>query len=205
MQSACGGGYRMIQLFIKESSSNNQRMTVRDDRGQIIYVIEGRWGRKNDVTSIYELNGDLIMSVKQTKSAPLPVFQLYTKDKDIASMRKHPGLFGIRDSYFTIHPLNWTVTGDFEDLYFTIQDNNQELIMECEKDIYNTYTVYELLIDEGVNPAACALLATLFDPHSRNKSEDEQRSEFIESDYDFGFNAFTLQKSKPKMQTKCLK
>ena len=186
----------MIQLFIKESSSNNQRMTVRDNRGQIIYIIEGRWGRKNDITSIYELNGDLIMSVKQTKSAPLPVFQLYTNDKDIASMRKHPGLFGIRDSYFTIHPLNWTVTGDFEDLYFTMHNSDEKLIMECEKDIYNTYAVYELLIAEEVHVPVCALLATLFDPHSRNKNEDVQHSEFTESDYDFGFNAFTLQKIK---------
>lgn len=193
----------MIQLFIKESTRNNQRMTVRDDRGQIIYIIEGRWGRKNDITSIYELNGDLIMSVKQTKSTPLPVFQLYTKDKDIASIRKHPGLFGLRDSYFTIHPLNWTVTGDFEELYFTVHNNDQELIMECEKEIFSGYTVYELQIDKDAHAPACALLATLFDPHSRNKSEDEQRSEFTESNYDFGFNAFELHKVKTKIQAKC--
>lgn len=192
----------MIQLFIKESSSNNQRMTVRDDRGQIIYIIEGRWGRKNDITSIYELNGDLIMSAKQTKSTPLPFFQLYKNNEDIATMRRHPGLFGIRDSYFTIHPLHWTVTGDFEELYFTVHNDHQQLIMDCEKDIYNGYTVYELLIDEEVNAPVCALIATLFDPHSRNKSEDEQHNEFIESDYNFGFNAFTLQKFKPKIQTK---
>lgn len=195
----------MIQLFIKESSTNNQRMTVRDDRGQIIYIIEGRWGRKNDLTSIYELNGDLIMTVKQTKSAPLPVFKLYTPDKELANVRKHPGLFGIRDSYFTIHPLNWTVTGDFEELYFNVYNDEKKLIMECEKDIYNTYTVYELLIDEEANMPACALLATLFDPHSRNKSEDEQRSEYMKSNYDFGFNTFSLQKPKQKLYMKCSK
>ena len=190
----------MIQLFIKESSNSNQRMTVRDDRGQIIYIIEGRWGRKNDITSIYELNGDLIMTAKQTKSTPFPVFQLYNKDEDIATMRRHPGLFGIRDSYFTIHPLNWTVTGDFDELYFTVYNDNQQLIMECEKDIFNSYTVYELLVNDKVNIPACALIATLLDPHSRNKDADETRNEFTKSDYGFGFNTFTL--PKPKNLTK---
>lgn len=182
----------MIQLFIKESSSNNQRMTVRDDRGQIIYIIEGRWGRKNDITSIYALNGDLILSAKQTKNTPFPIFKLYNQHQTIASIRKHPGLFGIRDSYFTIHPLYWTVTGDFEELYFTVHNKEQKLIMECEKDIYNNYTVYELYIDESAHAPTCALLATLLDPHSRNKNEDEQRNEYSNSEYDFGFNAFTL-------------
>ncbi len=199
---AYGGGFRMIQLFIKESTRNSQRMTVRDDRGQILYIIEGRWGRKNDVTSIYTFDGDLIMSVKQTKNTPFPIFKLKDSDgESMATMRKHPGLFGIRDSYFTIQPLDWVVKGDFEELYFTVYKEKQ-FIMECEKDIYNNYTVYELSIQNEEDAPLCALISILFDPHARNKVEDEQNESYEKSDYDFGFNAFSIKNIKPKIQTK---
>lgn len=181
----------MLRLFIKESTQNNQRMTVRDDRGQIIYIIEGRWGRKNDVTSIHHLNGERILSAKQVKQSPLPVFELFTDGEEVANMRKHPGLFGIRDSYFTIHPFNWVVTGDFEDLYFTVHKDH-ELIMECEKDVYDQFAVYELYVEDEKHAPMCALIATLFDPYSRNKDNEENQEELSNRNYRFGFNHFSL-------------
>lgn len=181
----------MMQLFIKESNKNNQRMTVRDDRGQILYIIEGHWGRKNDITSIYELNGKLLLSVKQIKNTLFPVFLIFEEGEEIACMRKHPGLFGIRDSYFTISPLNWVVTGDFDNLYFKVNEN-QQLIMECEKDIYGHYAVYELNVMDEKNAAICALISTIFDHHLRVKDEDETKYEGLNGEYTLGFNNFSL-------------
>ena len=47
----------MRQLFIKQNQQNNQRLTVRDTRGQILYLIEGRWGRKDDIVSLQTIHG----------------------------------------------------------------------------------------------------------------------------------------------------
>ena len=161
----------MIQLFIKENVTNRQRMTVRDYRGQLIYFIEGRWGRKNDLMSLYKINGQHLMSLKQQYLSPLSIFDLIEDGEKVGFMRKHPGLFGLRDSYFTIHPHQWIVTGDFEDLYFTVHREN-EFIMECEKRIKDGNSVYVLNIKHKEDEPLSALISTVFDHYSRKRDED---------------------------------
>lgn len=181
----------MIQLFIKQNNHNNQRMTVRDNRGQIVYIIEGRWGRKHDVISLYDINGQQLLGAKQTKQTPLPVFEIREAGDKLGTMRKHPGLFGIRDSYFTLHPHKWVVTGDFEELYFTVTKANH-MIMECEKDLYDSYAVYNLMVDAEENMPLCSLLSILFDPYSRIKDSHKNSHSISEHDYDFGFNGYSI-------------
>ena len=178
----------MIPLFIKQHNKNNQRITVRDNRGQILYIIERRWGRKNDIVSLYNLEGDLLISVKQTKQTPFPVFTIRAEQEEIGTMRKHPGLFGIRDSYFSLYPHEWMVTGDFEEAYYTVTKEN-ELIMECEKDLYQQYAIYNLMVDKEENIPLCAIISTLFDPYSRIKGDQEDTDTLADSDYDLGFNS----------------
>src|SRR5699024_3694723 len=124
--------WNMVKLFIKENKTNNQRMTVRDDRGQILYLIEGRWGRKGDIITLQALGTENHLTAKQNKLSPLPTFDLSNQDEKLGYIRKYPGLFGISDSYFTVQPNQWVITGDFEELYFTAHYKN-ELVMECEK------------------------------------------------------------------------
>lgn len=176
----------MMQLFIKENLKNDQRMTVRDNRGQIIYLIEGRWGRKNDIMSIYKVNGEHLSTLKQLNLSPIPVFDLYEDGEKTGSMRKHPGLFGIRDSYFTLNPHDWVITGDFEDLYFTVH-HKKKLIMECEKDLKSGSTIYDLKIKNEEDAPLMALITTLFDHYSRKKDEEEITNEAPDEDYELGF------------------
>ncbi len=197
----------MEQLFIKESIKNNQRMSVRDHRGQIIYIIQGRWGRKNDQMSIYTIDGEHLMTMKQQKMSPIPIFELFEGGEKTGMMRKHPGLFGLRDSYFTLHPQNWIITGDFEDLYFTTHKDD-ELIMECEKDLSDGLTVYELAVKYEEDKALSALITTLFDHYSRKKVEDEEADYMRNDHYTLGFSSpFSLMVGKlnryqPKKTTK---
>lgn len=182
----------MIDLFIKQNKINHQRMTVRDHRGQILYVIEGRWGRKHDVMAIYSLNGDQIMRIEQTKPSPLPVFEIFEENEKAGIIRKHPGLLGIRDTYFTLHPHEWVVAGDFEDLYITVTKKN-EMIMACEKFIYSHSDMYELTVDKAENIPLCALLSVIFDPYSRIKDDEEEQENVYERNYNLGFgNCFSI-------------
>ncbi len=167
-------------------------MSVRDHRGQIVYLIEGRWGRKNDQMSIYKINGEHLLTMRQQKLSPIPIFELYERQEKIGIMRKHPGLFGLRDSYFTLHPHKWVITGDFEDLYFTTHKDN-ELIMECEKDLTHGTTVYELRVKYEEDAALSALITTLFDHYSRKKVEDEVAEYVFDDNYRLGFyNSYVL-------------
>lgn len=182
-------------------------MSVRDHRGQIIYIIEGRWGRKNDQMSIYKTNGERLMTMKQLKLSPIPIFELFEGNEKTGTMRKHPGLFGLRDSYFTLHPQKWVITGDFEDLYFTTHKEN-ELIMECNKDLSNGMTVYELLVKYENDAVLSALITTIFDHYSRKKVEDEETEDMSNANYKLGFfNPFSLSFSKSNRYPlkKCIK
>lgn len=176
----------MRQLFIKENQRNNQRMTVRDKHGQILYLIEGRWGRKDDILSLRTLNGEEYLRAKQSKLSPLPVFEITTQDERLGIIRKHPGLFGIRDSYFTMHPHKWIITGDFEDLYFTAYHNN-DLIMECEKIQKNSCDHFELVVENDEDVPLCSLITVLLDHYSRKKKEEEQTEITSEDAYNLGF------------------
>lgn len=176
----------MMQLFIKENQRNNQRMTVRDDRGQILYLIEGRWGRKDDIVTLQALNSEEYLWAKQSKLSPLPTFELITEDEKIGIVRKHPGLFGIRDSYFTVHPHKWVITGDFEELYFTAYNDNN-LVMECEKIQKNHYDYFELIVENDEDVPLCSLITVLLDHYSRKKKEEEYTEMTEEEAYDLGF------------------
>lgn|SRR5699024_2137741 len=176
----------MRQLFIKENQRNNQRMTVRDTRGQILYLIEGRWGRKDDIITLRTLKGKEYLRAKQSKLSPLPVFEITAQSEKIGIIRKHPGLFGIRDSYFTLHPHKWIITGDFEDLYFTAYYNN-DLIMECEKIQKNSCDYFELLVENDEDVPLCSLITVLLDHYSRKKKEEEQTEISSEDAYNLGF------------------
>lgn len=190
----------MKQLFIKENQTNNQRMTVRDDRGQILYLIEGRWGRKDDMVTLQALNSDQFLRAKQNKLSPLPLFDLCTQDEKLGVIRKHPGLFGIRDSYFTVHPYEWVITGDFEELYFTAHHKN-ELIMECEKIHMNRCDYFEVLVENEEDVPLCALITVLLDHYSRKKQEEQQMDFVEERTHHLGFSnniqaSTTLKKEK---------
>lgn len=176
----------MMQLFIKENLKNDQRMTVRDNRGQIIYLIQGRWGRQNDLMSLYKINGKHLLTLKQLNLSPIPVFDLFENGEKAGTMRKHPGLFGIRDSYFTLTPHDWVITGDFEDLYFTVHQK-KKLIMECEKDLKSGSTIYELNIKNDEDAPLMALITTLFDHYSRKKEDEVVSRRSSDADYGLGF------------------
>lgn len=180
----------MIKLFVKGNLSERHRITVRDQRGQILYLIEGHWGRKDDIINLYQLNGKLILQAKQIKLSPLPVFDLFAKGYKIGTIRKHPGLFGLRDSFFTIHPQKWVIAGDFEELYFTAHKENK-LVMECEKIIKNGQEIFFLEVANRADIPLSSLLTVLLDHYARRSDEESHYKELSHGDFDFGFLSHT--------------
>lgn len=195
----------MIQLFVKENKNEPHRMTVRDTRGQILYLIKGRWGRKDDSITLSELDGSLILQAKQVRMSPFPIFELFDHQDKIGIIRKHPGLFGLRDSFFTIHPQKWVIAGDFEELYFTAHQNNQ-LIMECEKILKDDREMFLLYVEKEEDIPLSSLLTVILDHYARKKDEEEYYQELRQGDLDLGFlshsNYSVLYSNKKHISTK---
>lgn len=176
----------MIRLFVKENKGDSHRLTVRDDNGQILYLIEGYWGRKNDIINLFSLQGDLILQAKQINFSPFFQFELFQAKEKIGTIRKHPGFFGLRDAFFTIQPQNWLIKGDFEKLYFEVFKEEQR-IMTATKMISNANYLFSLKIKKEEDLALASLVTVLLDHYSREKGTFENYDELEQNGYNLGF------------------
>ena len=117
----------MIHLYMKQDYlSIKHNISVTDEIGKDRYLIVGKWGRVGDGFSLYDMNGDLIIEVKQTLLSLFPKFDLIVAGSKIASIKKYRGIKG---PYFKVSQLKWVVRGDFE--------NNPTLYFYFEKTFLN--------------------------------------------------------------------
>lgn len=176
----------MIRLFIKENKGDSSRLTVKDDNGQIIFLIEGYWGRKNDKINLYDLHGELILQAKQINFSPFFQFELIQANEKIGTIRKHPGFFGLRDAFFTIQPQNWLIKGDFEKLYFEVFKEEKE-IMTVTKMLSNANYLFSLNIQEKEDLALASLVTVLLDHFSRKKGTIDSYEDLEQNGYNLSF------------------
>lgn len=176
----------MIRLFVKENRKDDHRMIVSDVHGQTFYLIEGSWGRKNDIINIFNLHGKLILQAKQTNFSLFFKFELFLSKNKIGTIRKHPGFFGLRDAFFTIQPQNWVVKGDFEKLYFTVY-KEKIVIMEAAKIINNANYLFSFKVKKEENLALASLLTILLDHYSRKKEKRTNPNELEQNNLNLGF------------------
>ena len=176
----------MIRLLIKENKGESHRLTVRDSNGQILYLIEGYWGRKNDIINLFNLHGDIILQAKQINFTPFFQFELFQAQEKIGTIRKHPGFFGLRDAFFTIHPQNWLIKGDFENLCFE-GFQKDKMILTVRKLISNADSLYSLNIKKEEDLALASLITGLLDHYSRKKGTVEDYDELEQDGYNLGF------------------
>lgn len=179
-------GRSMIRLFVKENKGNNQRLTVRDQNGQILFLIQGGWGQKNDIINLFNLNGDLLLQAKQINLSPFFQFELFQAKEKVGTIRKHPGFFGLRDAFFTIQPQNWLIKGDFEELYFEVF-KEEEMIMTATKLMHNANYLFSLNIKKDENLALGSLVTVLLDHYSREKGTLDRYDELEQNGYNLGF------------------
>lgn len=176
----------MIRLLVKENKMDKHRLTIRDDSGQILFLIEGRWGRKNDIINLFDIHGDLILQAKQINLSPFFQFELFQARKKVGTIRKHPGFFGLRDAFFTIQPQNWLIKGDFEELYFEVF-KEEKMIMTATKMISNANFLFSLYIKQDEDFALASLVTVLLDHYSREKDAIDNFEELEQNGYNLGF------------------
>lgn len=182
----------MIQLFIKEDIKEKHRFTVYDHSGQVLYLIEGYWGRKGDIVNLFALNGNILLQAKQSNLSPFFKFDLVHKKEKIGTFRKHPGFFGFRDAFFTVQPKDWLIRGDFKNLNFTIFENEAEIVT-IRKFLKQANYLYSLKVKREEDILITSLLSVLLDHYSRKKGTINQFEEISQNNYNLGFLNYKAQ------------
>lgn len=176
----------MIQLFINQDKKESHRFTVRDKQGQILFLIQGNWGREGDSVNLFSLDANLLLQAKQVNMSPFFKFDLFHKQKKLGAFRKHPGFFGLRDAFFTVQPYDWIIRGDFEKLDFTAFEKEQE-IFKVSKLLKYGNALYSLKVKREEDIQLASLLSILLDHYSRKKQGDRAYQEVNEGQYNLGF------------------
>lgn len=172
----------MIRLFMKqEYVSMQDRIIVKNEQGEDIYLIAGRWGRVGDALTLYSMSGDIIAEAKQTFLSVFPKFDLYYDGDKIASVVKRPGL---QNPYFTVSKLNWIISGNFKEKRYTIR-HHTKLVMRLEKMYAYTGDFYNLTIMKNEDAAVCCLLSVIVDHYSPRRSGKSLLQ--MQDRYSFGF------------------
>ncbi|MCA9765986.1 MAG: LURP-one-related family protein [Carnobacterium sp.] len=150
----------MIHLQIKqEYASTKNNLVVSDEKGRECYLIVGKWGRIGDGFSLFGINGDLIIEVKQTTLSLFPKFNLIVDGKKIATIKKYRGLKG---TYFKVRPLAWSIKGDFDTQHYWVK-KGKKTIMEMEKTYLSFGDSYTVSVDQQKNVPTCLCLAIIVD------------------------------------------
>lgn len=175
----------MTRLFIhKEYASLQDKMIVKNEQGQEVYLIVGKWGRLGDKLTIYTLDGRRLVEAKQVVLSLFPKFQLYQDGKKIGSLKKRPGLKGIKKPFFTVTRLNWTITGDYDKQIFTVRRFGRR-ILTIQKTMSYSGEQYMLTFqNERLAPVAC-VVAPLLDHYDKNN--DPLLQEIKQQRYSLGF------------------
>ncbi|WP_208560311.1 LURP-one-related/scramblase family protein [Marinilactibacillus kalidii] len=159
----------MVRLFINHAYMTMQnRMIVKSASGQNTYLIVGKWGRARDSLSLYAMNGDRLVEAKQTLLSLFPKFEFYIDDEKKASVKKIPGIQGLKKPYYIVSRLNWMVTGDFIEQKYVVRGPSG-VIMRMEKNHSYQGDFYALTIEEDAYAPLCCLLAVIIDHYSSQR------------------------------------
>lgn len=163
----------MVRLYMKEAFvSKKERVIVKNESGQDIFLVVGKWGRIGDTLSLYAMNGSLLVEVKQVTLSLLPKFDLYVHNKKIGSITKH---LGYRKPYFKVSHLNWIISGDFEAHCYYIK-HLQKTIMEMEKTSISFGDFYMLTISDPHYAPICVVISLIVDHYAKDKKKDGKKA-----------------------------
>ncbi|WP_034552361.1 LURP-one-related/scramblase family protein [Carnobacterium funditum] len=150
----------MIHLYMKQDYvSIKNRIIVTDGTGKDVYLIVGKWGRIGDGLSLYAMDGNLLVEVKQTILSVFPKFDLFVAGNKVATITKYQGING---PYFKVSHLKWVIKGDFDNNHYWIK-RGQETIMEMEKAYLPYGDFYSLAINQQKNVPVCSCIAVIVD------------------------------------------
>ncbi|MGO3732613.1 MAG: LURP-one-related/scramblase family protein [Vagococcus sp.] len=152
------------------------RTVVKDEKGQPVYLLVGRWGTRGDVISVYHLNGTVLASVKQTAFSVQTRFDLYEEHHKVGTLSR---IFSIERDFYFIKKLNWLAIGDINNQTYRIYRFSKK-VMEMQKVITISGDYCELSVTDSKDAPLCLCVASILDYWARKgKKEHDFFSEKV--------------------------
>ena len=100
----------MTVYYIQQNLlSAKVRTVIKDDKGQAVFLLVGSWGTRGDSISIYNLEGTILASAKQTTFSMKSQFDIYSFHDKVGSLSR---LFYIKRDFYYKKKNRWVAGGD---------------------------------------------------------------------------------------------
>lgn len=145
-----------MKLYIKQKVfSFNDKFTVKDERGQDKYMVEGELFSFGKKLHVYDMAGNEAAFIQQKVFSFLPRYFVFVGDRQIAEIVKQFSFF--RPKYEVLG-LDWQVEGDFTAHDYEVSQNGRPVVL-IRKEWMTWGDCYELDIAPGADEIAA--LATV--------------------------------------------
>lgn len=145
--------------------------TIKDEHGQIIYLITGKWGKAHDVLSIYSIHDELLAQVKQKSFGIFPRFDLYVKNQHVGSLRRY---YGVGHEMLFVKGLNWFIIGNIFNFNYKIY-HGRNCIMSISEIQLTKGQGLEFAIANYSDEPLCLCIAAILDHFTQKNLKQKQR------------------------------
>lgn len=146
--------------------------TIKDEHGQIIYLITGKWGKAQDVLSIYSIHDELLAQVKQKSFGIFPRFDLYVKDQRVGSLRRY---YGVGREMLFVKGLNWVIIGNIFNFNYKIYHRRDCLMSISEIHLTNGQGL-EFAITNYADEPLCLCIAAILDHFAQKNLKEKHQT-----------------------------
>ncbi|KRM06532.1 hypothetical protein FC89_GL000680 [Liquorilactobacillus ghanensis DSM 18630] len=146
--------------------------TVTDKNSQAVYLVVGKWGRHNDVLSVYAISGELLAEIKQTGFGIFPSFNLYLHNQHVGRLKRYH--FGKKD-LLLVRKLNWMIIGDIYSFNYRIY-HRKDLIMQLAEVSLLTGNYLELKITAEKDEPLCLCIVAILDYFAQKPIGKQQKN-----------------------------
>ncbi len=161
----------MSEYFIQEQRlGTNTQTIVKNREGRALYLLIGHWGSKNDVLSLYHMDGALAARVKQTSMLVGRRFDLYLDVQKVGTLKK---IFNWPGDFYYIGHLHWAVYGNIYHHQYAIRHFKRQ-VMTMDKRPFLKENYYVLTIDDPRDAPLCICIAAIMDYWLYNRKKEAE-------------------------------
>lgn len=154
-----------MRYHIRERAwSLTEAFVVRDDGGQPVFEIQGRFFHIGDDLSMIDLSsGQEVARIRQQIFSLLPHYEIYRNGQHWATMHEQFRLFGERFKIEGENGMIFHVNGDIWQWNFTVSDDNGNLLAQIGRQLSLFRDSYAVDIAPGVDAPFTLALAIVID------------------------------------------
>lgn len=150
-----------MTLIMKEKDSMfKDRFLVRDEQGDIVYIVEGKTLSLSKKLTIYDSQDRPLAVVQKKPFSMTTKFSILVEDEEVAELSKETNL--LNKSYYKVEGPNWTVDGEIWDREYNIR-RNMNVIAKIRTPLFGGTDTYKIDIQDKINPLMVVAVVTAID------------------------------------------